>query len=127
MARLRAFGLHGRDHVPPVDGRRPPARPARGVRLVKPDNDSRHAYRPILGGLTMPRHAHLTMAGTLAVLEAAADTGTDADRALVGLALPYGAPGRTSAGTVTARAGAVRWPVDLKRIKVFAGHDRRRP
>lgn len=76
----------------------------------------------------MPRHAHLTLAGTLAVLEAAADTGgSDADRALVGLALPYGAPGRTSAGTVTASAGTVRFPTDLKRIKVFAGHDRRRP
>ena len=49
------------------------------------------------------------------------------DRTLRGLALPYGADGRTSAGLIRAAAGAVRWAADLRRIKVFAGHDRTRP
>lgn len=76
----------------------------------------------------MPRHAHLTLAATLAVLEAAApDTGPQSDRALVGLALPYGAPGRTSAGVVECSRGVVRYPADVRRVKVFAGHDRNRP
>jgi len=75
----------------------------------------------------MPRHKHLTLAGHAAVIEAAAAGSTDAGRSLVGLALPYGAPGRTNVGSVTAAAGVVKWPADLKRIKVFAGHDRNRP
>jgi len=50
-----------------------------------------------------------------------------ADRVLSGLALPYGADGRTSAGLVRASRGVLRWPDDLRRVKVFAGHDRDRP
>jgi hypothetical protein len=49
------------------------------------------------------------------------------DRTLRGLALPYAADGRTSAGLVRASAGVVRWPTDLRRVKVFTGHDRTRP
>lgn len=80
-------------------------------------------------GLTIraARHAHLTLASATAVIEAAAADSTDAERSLVGLALPYGAPGRTNVGQVTASAGVVRWPADLRRIRVFAGHDRNRP
>ena len=49
------------------------------------------------------------------------------DRTLRGLALPYAADGRTSAGLVRASAGVVHWPTDLRRVKVFTGHDRTRP
>jgi len=49
------------------------------------------------------------------------------DRTLRGLALPYAADGRTSAGLVRASAGVVHWPADLRRVKVFTGHDRTRP
>jgi len=49
------------------------------------------------------------------------------DRTLRGLALPYAADGRTSAGLVRASAGVVHWPAELRRVKVFTGHDRTRP
>lgn len=49
------------------------------------------------------------------------------DRALTGLALPYGVPGRTSAGRVTVPPGAVRVPADLRRVKLFTEHGRVTP
>jgi hypothetical protein len=48
-------------------------------------------------------------------------------RTLTGTALPYGIPGRTSAGTVTVDAGAVQVPADLRRIKLFRDHGRTTP
>lgn len=53
----------------------------------------------------------------------AADTDS---RRLSGVALPYGAPGRTSAGTLTVRAGAVRLPDTVGHVKLTYGHDRDR-
>lgn len=60
-------------------------------------------------------------------LVAAVATPTETDRVLTGLALPFGEPGRTSAGLVRAKAGAVRWAADLRKLKIFDGHDRTRP
>ena len=51
----------------------------------------------------------------------------DADRALTGLALPYGVPGRTSAGALTVPPGAVRVPPELRRVKLFTEHGRTTP
>jgi hypothetical protein len=48
-------------------------------------------------------------------------------RTLSGTALPYGIPGRTSAGTVTVDAGAVSVPADLRRVKLFRDHGRATP
>lgn len=59
------------------------------------------------------------------ILTAGAATATD--RTLRGLALPYGAPGRTSAGLVKASKGRITWAGDLRRIKVLAGHNREKP
>ena len=57
----------------------------------------------------------------------ASSTEAPDSRILTGLALPFGVPGRTSAGTVRASAGVITWSADLRRIKVFRGHDRTRP
>ena len=54
-------------------------------------------------------------------------TAAAADRSLAGVALPYGVPGRTSAGTVTIDAGAVTVPADLRRVKLFRDHGRQTP
>jgi hypothetical protein len=48
-------------------------------------------------------------------------------RVISGLALPYGTVGRTNAGPVTVRAGAVALPGDLRRVKLFSEHGRRTP
>jgi hypothetical protein len=49
-------------------------------------------------------------------------------RTIAGLVVPYGTPGYTSAGPLRVRAGAVRLPADLSRIKLFGmGHDRETP
>ena len=48
-------------------------------------------------------------------------------RTISGLALPYGVAGRTSAGEVTVRAGAVRLPENLRRVKLFREHGRTQP
>jgi hypothetical protein len=71
------------------------------------------------------RHRRLTLVASDAVVAAAGAAPTD--RTLRGLALPYAADGRTSAGRVRASAGRVRWASDLRRVKVFSGHDRSRP
>ena len=73
---------------------------------------------------TIDRHRRLQLVASDAVVQAAAGA---TDRTLRGLVLPYGADGRTSAGRVTASAGRVHWATDLRRIKVFVGHDRTRP
>lgn len=62
----------------------------------------------------------------LTLVAALAET-TDDPRVLRALLLPYGEPGRTSAGLLSARAGAVTWPADLRRVKILLGHDRERP
>ena len=74
---------------------------------------------------TIERHRRLQLVAADAVVQAAA--GTPTDRTLRGLVLPYAADGRTSAGRVRASAGRVRWSPELRRIKVFVGHDRTRP
>lgn len=52
---------------------------------------------------------------------------TDTARTIAGLACPYGVVGRTSAGPVTIRAGAVNIPTDLRRVKLFREHGRTAP
>jgi hypothetical protein len=53
---------------------------------------------------------------------------TDAARTLSGLALPFGVPGRTSAGQVTVPdASVIRIPADLRRVKLFTEHGRATP
>lgn len=69
--------------------------------------------------------SRLQLVASDAVVSAGTASGTD--RTLRGLALPYAADGRTSAGLVRASAGVVRWAADLRRVKVFSGHDRNRP
>lgn len=51
-------------------------------------------------------------------------TAADADtpRELSGLVLPFGVPGRTSRGTLSVTASAVKLPTDLKRIKLYRDH-----
>jgi hypothetical protein len=71
-------------------------------------------------------HRRLQLVATDAVVGAAAGAPAT-DRTLRGLALPYAADGRTSAGLVRASRGVVRWASDLRRIKVFSGHDRNHP
>jgi hypothetical protein len=73
------------------------------------------------------RHRRLRLVAADAVITAAPGTPPAADRTLRGLVLPYSADGRTSAGLVRASAGRVRWAADLRRIKVFSGHNRERP
>lgn len=53
----------------------------------------------------------------------AADTDS---RRISGIAVPYGQPGRTSAGTLTVQAGALRLPDTLGHVKLTYGHDRER-
>ena len=64
----------------------------------------------------------LEMLAPVPAVTAAAD-----GRVLSGTALPYGIPGRTSAGTVTVDAGAVQVPADLRRVKLFRDHGRTTP
>ena len=56
----------------------------------------------------------------------AADLADD-KRTITGMALPYGKVGRTSAGPVTVRAGAIAIPTDLRRCKLFREHGRTTP
>ena len=69
----------------------------------------------------------LTLVAQAALIEAAAGPEDLDDRVLRGLALPYGADGRTSAGLVRASRGRITWATDLRRVKVFAGHNRDKP
>lgn len=62
----------------------------------------------------------LTLEGTL--LTAEADT-----RVLTYMLLPYGEPGRTSAGTVTAARGAITVPQDVSGLSANIQHDRNQP
>ncbi|QUC01106.1 hypothetical protein [Cellulosimicrobium cellulans] len=62
----------------------------------------------------------LRVAGTL--LTANAD-----DRILTYRLLPYGEPGRTSAGTVTASKGTLTIPDDVSQLVANVAHDRERP
>jgi HK97 family phage prohead protease len=79
-----------------------------------------------IAAIACDRHRRIRLVASDAVVEAAAGRPAT-DRTLRGLALPYAADGRTSAGRVRASAGVVRWPADLRRVKVFTGHDRTRP
>jgi hypothetical protein len=64
----------------------------------------------------------------LTITAAAALTAADDTRVRRGLALPFGAVGRTSAGPVRAAGGGrVGWPADLRRVKVFSDHGRLAP
>jgi len=62
----------------------------------------------------------LTLEGTL--LTASEDT-----RVLTYMLLPYGEPGRTSAGTVTAARGAITVPQDVSTLSANIQHDRHQP
>ena len=48
-------------------------------------------------------------------------------RTVTGRILPYGEPGRTSLGLVTASKGAIQLPADLSKIRLNLEHDRKRP
>ena len=50
-----------------------------------------------------------------------------AARTVTGRILPYGEPGRTSLGLVTASKGAIQLPADLSKIRLNLEHDRKRP
>jgi hypothetical protein len=67
----------------------------------------------------------LTITAPAALTAAATTAGSD--RRLAGLALPFGAPGQTSAGPLTVNAGAVQLPTDLRRVKLFTEHGRQTP
>lgn len=62
-----------------------------------------------------------------AVELAAADDGPAPGRTLTGVVAPYGQYGSTSAGRYRIAEHALSWPDDLRRVKLFAGHDRERP
>lgn len=63
-----------------------------------------------------------------ATLTAAVDlVAASTDRVRRGMALPYGPAGRTSAGPVRAAAGRIRWPAEVRRVKVFSDHGRTSP
>jgi hypothetical protein len=65
---------------------------------------------------------------TFAAAPAAVKAGrNDDDRKITGPVLPYGVPGRSSAGNLRVRPGAVRIPDDLGRVKLTRGHDRDAP
>src|SRR4029077_10321137 len=69
----------------------------------------------------------LTLVAPAALIDAAQVDPTMDDRVLSRLALPHGADGRPSAGLVRASAGTITWAPDLRRLKVFSGHDRTQP
>jgi hypothetical protein len=49
------------------------------------------------------------------------------DRTIRGLVVPYGVTGRTDAGDLKIRAGGLRTPADLRRVKLFRDHGRTTP
>jgi hypothetical protein len=49
------------------------------------------------------------------------------DRTIRGVVVPYGVPGRTDAGDLKVRAGGLRTPADLRRVKLFREHGRTTP
>jgi phage head maturation protease len=59
---------------------------------------------------------------TAAIAADAAD-----DRTVKGLVVPYGVSGRTDAGDLKVRAGGLRTPADLRRVKLFTDHGRATP
>lgn len=61
---------------------------------------------------------------TAALGTAAVDT---TSRVVSGLIVPYGVEGFTSIGPLVVEAGAVTWPDDLSRVKLFLDHDRAVP
>lgn len=66
-----------------------------------------------------------TLRATLApTVTAAVDTG---GRTITGMVIPYDVVGSTSLGPLTVKAGAVRLPEDLSRVKLFLDHDRTMP
>lgn len=48
-------------------------------------------------------------------------------RRVSGLLVPYGVPGRTSAGEVSIRAGAITLPDTVNRVRLLYGHNRENP
>lgn len=68
--------------------------------------------------------ARVTFEAPRATCEAGQAAG---DRIIRGPVVPYGQPGRTSAGVLRVRKGALRLPTDLGRVKLTYGHDRDRP
>jgi hypothetical protein len=57
-------------------------------------------------------------------IAASALTAESESRTLSGLAIRYGVPGRTSAGLLRVRPGALKFPDDLTRVKLTKEHDR---
>lgn len=51
-------------------------------------------------------------------------TASTTSRTLSGMAVLYGVPGRTSAGRLRVRPGALRFPEDVTRVKLTEEHDR---
>jgi hypothetical protein len=67
------------------------------------------------------------MTFTLTAAPAAVSADLGADRSIRGVAVPYGVPGRTDAGDLKVRAGGLRLPEDLRRVKLFRDHGRTTP
>lgn len=59
---------------------------------------------------------------TLTMIPTASATAALTTRSITGLVLPYGRPGYSSAGHVTAAKGSVTLPEDLSRIKLLRDH-----
>lgn len=81
--------------------------------------------------MSKPATVRLLLASHLGTLTTAAPgaTITAADtetRTIRGTVIPYGVYGATSAGPLKARAGSIRLPEDLKRVKSNLDHDRGR-
>jgi len=59
--------------------------------------------------------------------DAAVTAAQAAERSIRGLVVPYGVSGRTDAGDLKVRAGGLRTPEDLRRVKLFTDHGRATP
>ena len=72
--------------------------------------------------------AHLACEGPVTHVEALTPgpvvSASTASRTITGMVVPYGVYGNTSAGRLAVRAGAVRLPADLSRVKLVDQHQR---
>lgn len=82
------------------------------------NNETQSARRRIVN-VTASQLATLSVAVT-----AGAVTASSSSRTLGGAVVRYGEYGRTSIGRVRVKAGALRWPSDLTRVKLTKEHDR---
>lgn len=62
-----------------------------------------------------------------AAVELSAEAVDSSTRTITGVVVPYGVVGNTSIGPVTIVAGSLAMPEDLRRVKLFSGHNRENP